>query len=254
MYPFERKNKILARLQEIGQINIGRDAKLLNVSTSTLHRDLEDLQKAGFVTKVVGGAVPAAGGLFETHFDKRMKTRVKEKIAIARKAVARVQDDTSIFIDHSSSTVYLAREIKRRPFRSLVVLTNSLQVPLELGNIQGIRVISTGGFVEGEFKALSGRWVVEALKGVNLHQVFLSVGAVSVEHGLMTQIHFISELIPELFKRSQHINVLVDSGKFFKLGTFQISSLKPPLTIFSDKGLPQDIRAAVEKKGVSVIV
>lgn len=254
MYPFERKNKILARLQETGQINIGRDAKLFNVSTSTLHRDLEDLEKAGFVTKVVGGAVPASGGLFETHFDKRMKTRVKEKMAIARKAVERVQDDTSIFIDHSSSTVYLAREIKRRQFRSLVVLTNSLQVPLELGNIQGIRVISTGGFVEGEFKALSGRWVMEALQEVNLHQVFLSVGAVSVEHGLMTQIHFISELVPALFKRSQHINVLVDSSKFFKIGTFQISPLKPSLTIFTDKGLPEELRAAVEKKGVTVIV
>lgn len=253
MYPFERKNKILARLQDTGQINIGLDAKLFKVSTSTLHRDLEDLQKQGFVKKVVGGAVPASGGIFETHFDKRMKNRAKGKTAIARKAVERIHDDTSIFIDHSSSTVYLAREIKRRQFRSLVVLTNSLQIPLELGNIQGIRVISTGGFVEGEFKALSGRWVIEALKGVNLHQVFISVGAVSVEHGLMTQIHFISELIPELFKRCQHINVLVDSSKFFKIGTFQISPLKPSLTVFTDKGLPEEIRAAVEKKGVTVI-
>jgi DeoR/GlpR family transcriptional regulator of sugar metabolism len=132
-------------------------------------------------------------------------------------------------------------------------LTNSLQIPLELGNIQGIRVISTGGFVEGEFKALSGRWVIEALKGVNLHQVFISVGAVSVEHGLMTQIHFISELCRS-FKRCQHINVLVDSSKFFKIGTFQVSPLKPPLTLFTDKGLPEDIRAAVEKKGVTVVV
>ncbi len=254
MYPFERKNKILARLQETGQINIGQDAKLFRVSTSTLHRDLEDLQKQGFVKKVVGGAVPATGGVFETHFDKRMKSRIKEKTSIARKAVERIHDDTSIFIDHSSSTVYLAREIRQRQFRSLVVLTNSLQIPLELGNIQGIRVISTGGFVEGEFKALSGRWVLEALHGVNLHQIFVSVGAVSVDMGLMTQIHFISELLPELFKRTQQINVLADSSKFFKIGTFQIAPLKPPLAIFTDKGLPETLRAAAEKKGVTVIV
>ncbi len=254
MYPFERKNKILARLQETGQINISQDAKLFRVSTSTLHRDLEELQKQGLVQKVVGGAVPATGGIFETHFDKRMKSRVKEKTAIARKAVERIQDDSSIFIDHSSSTVYLAREMRQRQFRSLVVLTNSLQIPLELGNIQGIRVISTGGLVEGEFKALSGRWVIEALKGVNLHQVFISVGAVSVEHGLMTQVHFISEIIHGLFKRCQHINALVDSSKFFKIGTFQISPLRPPLTVFTDKGLPDEIRAAVERKGVTVIV
>jgi hypothetical protein len=41
-------------------------------------------------------------------------------------------------------------------------------------------VISTGGIVEGEFKALSGRWVVESLERINLHQIFISVGTISL--------------------------------------------------------------------------
>ena len=254
MYPFERKEKILERLRKTGQININEDAKLFNVSISTLHRDLEDLEKQGLIKKVMGGAVLVNGIQFATHFDKRLQIQAKEKKAIARKAVRHIQDDTSIYLDHSSTTTYLARELKQRSFKSLLVLTNSLQIPIELGGVQGIQVISTGGAVESEFKALYGRWAVDSLQRINLNQVFISVGAISVKNGLMTQMHFINDLIPELFRRSQRINLLVDSSKFFKICTFQISPLKPSFTIFSDKGLPEEIRTEIEVKGLKLVI
>ncbi len=254
MYPFERKEKILDRLRKTGQININDDAKLFNVSISTLHRDLEDLEKQGLIKKVMGGAVLVKGIQFATHFDKRLQNQAKEKKAIARKAVQSIQDDTSIYLDHSTTTTYLAREIKQRAYKSLLVLTNSLQIPLELGGIQGIQVISTGGAVESEFKAFYGRWVVDSLQRINLNQIFISVGAISVRNGLMTQMHFINDLIPELFRRSQRINVLVDSSKFYKLCTFQISPLKPSFTIFSDKGLPEEIRNEIKTKGLKLVI
>ena len=254
MYPFERKEKILGRLRKTGRLNINEDAKLFNVSISTLHRDLEDLEKQGLVRKVVGGAVLADGIQSATHFDNRLQHRSREKKAIARKAVEYVQDDTSIYLDHSSTITYLAREIKQRAYKSLLVLTNSLQIPIELGGVQGIQVISTGGTVESEFKALGGRWVVDAIQRINLNQIFISVGAISVDKGLMTQMHFINDLFPELFRRSQHVNVLVDSSKFYKLCTFQISPLKPSFTIFSDKGLPSEIRNELEAGGINVVI
>jgi DeoR/GlpR family transcriptional regulator of sugar metabolism len=254
VYPFQRKEKILNRLRNVGQIDINNDAKLFNVSISTLHRDLEDLEKQGLIKKVTGGAILGEGDRFESHFDKRLKTRVKQKKTIAKKAIERVQDDTSIFLDHSTTTLHIVGEIKQRRFKNLVVLTNALKVMEELGGTQGVQVISTGGIVEGEFKALSGRWVVESLERINLHQIFISVGAISLEHGFMTQIHFIHELILKLISRCQHINVLADSSKFFKIGTFQISPLKPSFTIFTDKELPEEIRAKIEKQGISLVI
>jgi DeoR/GlpR family transcriptional regulator of sugar metabolism len=254
MYPFERKEKILGRLRKTGRLNINEDAKLLNVSISTLHRDLEALEQQGLLKKVVGGAVPVKGIQLTTHFDKRLQLQSREKKAIAQKAVECIHDDTSIYLDHSSTITYLARELKQRAFKSLLVLTNSLQIPIELGGVQGIQVISTGGVVESEFKALYGRWVVDAIQQINLNQIFISVGAVSVENGLMTQMHFINDLFPELLRRSRSINVLVDSSKFFKLCTFQISPLKPGFTIFSDKGLPEEIRQEIEAAGVKLVV
>jgi DeoR family fructose operon transcriptional repressor len=253
IYPFERKEKILEKLRNEGQITISEDSRRLGISTSTLHRDLEQLEAEGIVKKVRGGAVLAEASRFETHFDIRMKTRVEEKKEIARVAVHSVNDDSAIFLDHSSTSVYLAREIRRCQFRNLVILTNSLVIPTELAEKKGVRVMLTGGVVENEFKALSGRWVVESLQKLNIHKVFASVGAISPDRGLMTQVPFIHEILPEIFSCGGDVNILVDSSKFFKIGTFQLAPLSSSLKIFTDKALPRNLREQVERLGPRVI-
>ncbi len=254
MYPFERREKILERLRVSGRITIGNHARLLGVSISTLHRDLKELEKEGIIRKVRGGAVLAESGRIDTHFDIRMKSRVEQKEEIARKAAAIIRDDSSIFLDHSSTTVFLAREISRRTYRNLIVLTNSLVTPTELMEKKGVQVLLTGGVVEAEFKALSGRWVVDAFQRINLHQIFVSVGAISPEQGLMTQVPFIHELLPALFEGMREINVLVDSSKFHKIGIFQLAPLRPGMTIFTDRELPWETKDQLERKGVKVIL
>jgi DeoR/GlpR family transcriptional regulator of sugar metabolism len=254
MYPFERKEKILDKLRKEGQITIHPDARRLGVSPVTLHRDLEELEKQGLVKKVRGGAVFTGNSQFETHFDIRLKAHVREKEEIARKAAGVIRDDTSIFLDHSSTVMFLARELKNHHFRNLVLLTNSLAIASELGDEKGIQVILTGGIVQSEFKALSGQWVVETLRRVNLHQMFASVGAVSAEQGLMTQIPFIYEILPAVFQLGGEVYILVDHSKFFKMATYRITPLGSSLTIFTDKGLPKSIRQEIEKKGPRVIL
>ncbi len=254
MYPFERKEKILTILRRDGQITIPKDARRLGVSRVTLHRDLEELEKQGWVKKVRGGAVITGNSQFETHFDIRLKAHVREKEEMARKAAELIKDDTAIFLDHSSSVLYLARELRSRQFRNLILLTNSLAIPSELASAKGIQIILTGGVVQSEFKALSGQWVIETVKRVNLHQIFASGGAISPEQGLMTQIPFIYEILPTLFQCGGEVHILVDHSKFFKMATYRIAPLKPSLTIVTDKGLPKSIRREIEKKGPRVIV
>lgn len=253
IYPFQRKEKILNKLRSGGQITISEDSKLFGVSSSTLHRDLEELEKQGLVKKMRGGAILSEAFRFETHFDIRMKTNVEEKEEIARKAMETIKDDSSIFLDHSTAIAFLARELKRGHFRNLIVLTNSLVIPLELAGERGIQVMLTGGVVQSEFKALSGRWVMESLQRLNIQQIFASVGAISVEFGLMTQTPFIHEMLLELFLNKSQINILADSSKFFKIGAFQVAPLNPSFTIFTSKKLPTDIRSRIERKGIKVI-
>jgi len=254
MYPFERRKRILNNIRSQGQITIKKDARLLGVSGATLHRDLSELEEMGIVRKVRGGAILAEASQFDTHFDVRLKTDVKAKQEIARKAALVVQDDTSIFLDHSTTVLFLARELGTRSFRRLIVVTNSLIVPSELAGKKGVQIMLTGGIVEPEYKALSGRWIRDTLSHFTISQVFASVGAISLEHGLMTQAHFIYELLPEVFSRAKQVNVLADHSKFHKVGTFQVAPLGPSLRIFTDRAVSKTLRAEIEKRGPKVIV
>jgi DeoR/GlpR family transcriptional regulator of sugar metabolism len=254
MYAFERKEKTLLQLRQNGRITVAREARRLGVSLATLRRDLEDLERQGFVQKVRGGAVLTDATLFETHFDVRMKTAVAAKQHIGRRAAETVKDDSSIFLDHSSTSVYLARALQRRQFRNLIVLTNSLAVPGELAAVKGVEILLTGGTVEEEFRALSGRRVIDALSWLNLHQAFVSVGAISVERGLMTHVPFIADIIPDVLRAAAEVNVLANAAKFVKVGSFQLGAVKPGLRVFSDPVLSGELRAELEAAGVEVIV
>jgi DeoR family transcriptional regulator, fructose operon transcriptional repressor len=254
MYAFERKDRTLNELREHGRITVAREARRLGVSLATLRRDLDDLERQGFIQKVRGGAVLAEVERIETLFDARMKTAVAAKQHIARRAAETVKDDSSIFLDHSTTCVFLARTLKKRQFRNLIVLTNSLVVPGELGEAKGIEILLTGGVVQHEFRALAGRRVVDALSWLNLHQAFMSVGAISVERGLMTQVPFIADLIPAVLRSATPVNVLVDASKFAKIGAFQAGDIPAGLRVFTDPSLSREMRSRLEAASVEVIV
>ncbi len=254
MYPFERLEKITERLKASGRIKIHEDARRFGVSKATLHRDLDLLERQGLLIKVRGGAVLRERIQVDTHFHNRRRSAVAEKEKIAEAAAAGVRDDTSIFLDHSSTVSYLAEALLRRTFRNLIVVTNSLFIPGLLGGASGIQVILTGGRVESDFLALSGRWVIESLRGFNFHQAFLSCGAVTAE-GLMTQTPFIHEILCEIVNRSGiEINVLVDSSKFHKIATFRVAPLRAAARIYTDAGVSKGIREKLQAAGVPLII
>jgi DeoR/GlpR family transcriptional regulator of sugar metabolism len=253
MYAFERRERTLGRLRASGRITVSKEARLLGVSIATLRRDLDELEREGIVRKVRGGAVLAEVSRFETHFDIRMKTAVEAKQEIARKAAETIKDDSAIYLDHSTTCVFLAREIARRRVRNLIVLTNSLVVPNELAEAKHTEIILTGGVVEPEFRALSGRRVTDSLGSLNLHQAFFSVGGLSIERGLMTQIPFIAEIVPHVMRSAAQVTVLADSSKFLRIGAFQLAPLAAGLRIVTDAALPRDVRQALGGVGVELV-
>ena len=258
MYPFERKEKIVEKLRTTGQIMIAEDAPKFGVSVATLHRDLKELESEGLVKKVTGGAIYLDSVEFETHFDIRMKSNQQMKEEIAKKAVITVLDDTSIFLDHSSTVAYFAKEPSKRSFRNLLILTNSLAIPNILSDASGIQIMLTGGFIQTDYQATAGPTIIEAMQEINLHQAFISCGAISVKDGLMTANHFILEMMKNILeycpKNDIVINVLVDSTKFHKRGTFKCALLDKSFNIYSDKNLDPDIITEIEKSGCMIIV
>lgn len=143
MFAVERQKRILELLEENGAVWVGRLAEELNVTEETVRRDLEKLEAAEALVRTHGGAVPISENNQELSLDKRKKLNVEAKALLAKEAVKHIVSGDTVFLDASTTTYYIAKEIKN--LKNVTVVTNSLRVVNELAGHKDIRVICVGG-------------------------------------------------------------------------------------------------------------
>ena len=254
MIPNQRRMSILEHLQKEKFSSVSELSSLFNVSPVTIHRDLIALEKEGDVLKIHGGATLVEKNKLEPRINVRLKRNREEKKEIAKKAARLVKDETSIFLDHSSTCIYLSREISSKNFRQLGLVTNSVIILSELEEKPNITLISTGGTLQRKWSALSGSYVLDFISKLNFDQIFISCGAISIERGLMTSFLFISEILKKASEVTRQINLLVDSSKFSKIGTFSIMPVAAVTRIITDKNLEPKITERLKKLGIELIM
>lgn len=237
MIPNQRRDKIIEYLQGEEARSIAELSKALGVSEATIHRDLKILENAGVLMKVHGGAVLRKGNRAEPRINVRLGRNIEEKREIAKKAVQLINEETSIFLDHSSTSVFLARELISRNYQHLILVTNSVEVLNELEGHYPLHIISTGGMLQHQWSALTGAYALNFISKLHFDQIFVSCAGISIERGLMTFFSFVSEIVRKTSEVTDQVNVLVDSSKFLKTGLFSIMPISSVNRIITDRKL-----------------
>jgi len=76
------------------------------------------------------------------------------KEAIGRAAANLIKDDESVFLGSGSTTVYVARNLSGRS--KLTVVTNSLNIGMELAGMRNLTVVVLGGLLRPAELSLTG--------------------------------------------------------------------------------------------------
>jgi DeoR/GlpR family transcriptional regulator of sugar metabolism len=179
---------------------------------------------------------------------------VEEKREIAAKALKVIKEESVIFLDHSSTCVYLARALAEKNPPQLVLFTNSVKILDDLEGRFPLNVVSTGGTLQHRWNALTGPYVIDFLSRVNFHQAFISCGAISPTRGLMTSFLFVAEILRKAKQVTQEVNLLVDSSKFNKLGAFSVMPITDVDRIITDGNLAPEIVSQYQDAGVEVVI
>lgn len=148
MLAVERKNRILAILQSDKRVVVGELSKQFGVSEETIRRDLEKLEHEGLVVKSYGGAVLNENAQSDMPLAVRKRTNVIGKQKIADIVAGLIKDNYSVMLDGSTTALFIAKRIKER--RNLTVITNSLEILIELKDQKNWKVFCTGGLFLGE--------------------------------------------------------------------------------------------------------
>jgi DeoR family fructose operon transcriptional repressor len=259
MIPYQRRQKIIEQLQKKKMCSVNELSKFLNVSDTTIHRDLITLRNTGFILKVHGGAIWVEDNIetnnkVEHRINVRLRREVEEKEEIAKKAAQLINDETSVFLDHSSTCICLARELRLRKYQHLVLATNSVKILDELEGYFTIHVISTGGALQHQWSALTGPYALDFISKLNFEQIFISCGAISIERGLMTSFPFVAEILKKASEVTREINLLVDSSKFSKMGAFSVMPASHVSRIITDKKIDSKLAEKYRDLGIELII
>ena len=250
----QRQMAILEELRE-RKICWVRDLKTkFDASGATLHRDLERLEGSGLVTRGHGSVVLTEFKKPEHFIGSRLAKNVAEKQEIADKAVRFIENEMSIFLDHSSTCAYLAKAIAKKEFRHLVLVTNSLVVAGELEDKNSIDLILTGGNLEHSWSSTMGASALEDISEFNFDQAFISCGMVSLDRGARTNYSFVAEITKKACESALETNLLVDSSKFIKAGAYLIRKASTLTRIITDKNIDPIIVKAFKKAKVNLVI
>lgn len=247
-----------ARLQElIARRNItdlDALAQELGVSQSTVRRDVEALEKQGFVRRTHGGVMwvneRSTTSVTPYVFDQRMSESFDAKRKIARRAAALVEANQTILLDGGTTTYLLAQELLGRP---LQVVTNSLPIATVLQNSPDVELILSGGVLNPRYGVLLGPIADHAL--ASLHTSILFMGAAGVNEGsLFNQNLLLVQAQRRMMEQSQRAILLVDSSKFGQQTLARLCSLDEIDVVVSDPGLTPEHQSKVRAAGCELII
>ena len=183
MLALERRNLILEKLQAEKRVVVSELSQLYEVSEETIRRDLDKLEKEGLATKSYGGAVINEDVSIDLPFNIRKNQNVSGKQQMADIAASLVQEGDHIFLDASTTAVFIAKALKEK--ERLTVITNSMEILLELSDVSGWNIISTGGVMKEGYLAFLGSKTEDAIRSYYVDKVIISCKALDHEWGIM---------------------------------------------------------------------
>ena len=223
MLAIERRSEIMSLLEQNQSVLVSELSKQYNVTEETIRRDLEKLEKDGFAEKTYGGAVLRQTVNLDMPFRVRERTNKEGKFAIAQKAAALIEDGDTIMLDSSSTALAIARQLKHR--RHITIITNSIEVLIELSAAPDLTVISTGGTLRGHSLSLVGRNAERMLRNFNVDKAFISCKGIDPDKGITESNEMEVEIKRAMRSAAKTTYIAVDHTKFDKVSFVKLADL-----------------------------
>jgi DeoR family transcriptional regulator of aga operon len=134
------------------------------------------------------------------------------------------------------------------------VVTNAINIGMELCNQPGIRTFLTGGVVPWAWSfSLTGSAALAFLDDVYLDKVFLSVTGLEPERGATTLETDEALVYRKMLKQAKEIIVVADSSKLGKVSPAFICPATEIHLLITDTGASSDALAPFERQGMRVV-
>lgn len=220
----KREQKIIGVLESRGEISVSELSELLEISESTLRKQLALMRDKGLVIRTYGGVMSVNRVPDET-FESKMHKNVAEKRRIAELARTLIPDGATVALA-SGTTIYilgtLLADLKRG-----VVYSNSMQTADFLSHCGSLEVHICGGIIRSQTGTIIGNEVAEFFRGLRqLDYAFVGCDAIDSNGNVFSDNVSVATSEKTILLSAKHRYILCDSSKLGQSAVGHIASLK----------------------------
>ncbi len=217
----ERQQLILNRLAIEHHVYIGKLCEELGTSYDSVRRDITELDEAGKLKRVHGGAVSRMG--IPAEYTRRSDLESTAKRTMAAKAARLINEGDTLLVDGGTSNMELIRQLPEG--LHLTVYTNSLPLANEFCDRKNLTIRLLGGEVLAVSRVTIGVPVVEALQSIRPDWLSLGVCAIDPMVGISTTSYDENLVKRAMIARARKTLVMADNTKINTAESYVAASL-----------------------------
>ena len=247
----ERHERILQLVERDGRVETAGLARTFGVSEDSIRKDLQQLDSEHLVRRVYGGAVALSS---ETPHEvlSRVDDYRDQKVEIARKAFGLIENDMTVFLDISTTNLFLADMIGKSDVRCIVV-SNMIDIMKSAAAGRNVEVQCPGGRMNLELNGLVGATCARSLARVRPDLAFLGTLEVSVDDDSVSTFDSEDGMVKQtVLERAARSYVVADSHKFAARGSYAYARLTDFTGLITDDGDPAYCER-VRRLGIDVL-
>jgi len=250
MFSMERQQKIEDLVKQNVSVQVNELATQFKVSESTIRRDLQEMETNGLLVRTHGGAMEVSRSNYEMSFREKEVENISAKQKIGEIAAAMVQDGDTIILDSGTTTLEIAKRITAK---SVTVITNSIDIALEISNRENIELIVAGGSLRHTTRAMVGTLTENVFKNFRVNKAFVGVNGISIKDGFTTPSFLESQVKKTIIEVAEKAIIVADASKFNKVYFSIIGELKDAASIITSESIDKEMQIKFKELGVVII-
>jgi len=245
-----RRNQLLELVRIRGFASYPELAEALEVSESTVRRDVESLEKEGSASRIHGGVLYAGTSPKLPHFDAQQSARWEQKRVIAQRTVGLIEDGDTVLLDGGSTTYEVARLLVGRPIH---VVTSSLPVANLFAADMASDLVMIGGNICPRTGVVQGPLADQMIGTLRVQKTIFSVAGINDE-GFFNNNLLLVETERAMMRAADQVIVVADSSKFGRRSLTHLCPLGAVSCLVVDSGITQEWVERLSAAGVKLLV
>ena len=233
-----RHDAIVDMARTNGRVTVDELAAQFGVTPQTIRKDLNELAARRRLQRVHGGAVRPSGTA-NLEYDNRKLLASGEKASIASAVAALIPDGASLFINIGTTTEAVSEALLDR--RSLMVITNNINVANRMRVHPQIEVVIAGGVVRGSDGGIVGEAAVDFIRQFKVDFAVIGTSAIDLDGALLDFDFREVKVAQAIIQNARHVILAADSTKFDRRAPVRIGHISQVHTFATDR-CPQNLR------------